>query len=195
MISEQEQWKPIAGFEGYKVSSFGNVKSVERLVWNGKGYVHKPEMILKQARSHKGYPIVYLSHNNRQKTVPVHRLVASAFIPNPFGKPQVNHINGIKTDNRVTNLEWCTQEHNMEHAFRTGLEKPSERQKRAVCETNKAKRKAVIAKHGTTQQTFESIAKASAETGLSASTISRYCNGIRQSCNGIEWAFVEDTKV
>ena len=105
MISEQEQWKPIAGFEEYQVSSFGNVKSAERLVWNGKGYVHKPEMILKQARSHKGYPIVYLSHNNRQKTVPVHRLVASAFIPNPFGKPQVNHINGDKCDNRIKNLE------------------------------------------------------------------------------------------
>ena len=181
-------WKDIVGYENqYQVNELGQIRTLKDSPILKRGTVMRS-----QVSKRNGYVYQTLYSNGKQKLVRVHRIVAEAFIPNPDKLPQVNHINGIKTDNRVTNLEWCTQEHNMEHAFRTGLEKPSERQKRAVCETNKAKRKAVVAKCGTTQQAFESIAKASAETGLSTSTISRYCNGIRHSCNGIEWAFVEE---
>lgn len=92
-----------------------------------------------------GYKHVRLSKNNRPRTQVVHRIVAKAFIENPESKPQVNHINGVKDDNRVDNLEWCTQSENMLHAYRIGLQFPSEKQKRVTSErargekNNKAK--------------------------------------------------------
>ena len=190
MTGEKEQWKQIAGFEGYQVSSFGNVKSVERLVWNGKGYVHKPSMILKQARNHKGYPIVYLSHNNRQKTVPVHRLVASAFIPNPFGKLQVNHINGDKGDNRIENLEWCTNEENQRHAWITGLQKVSHkagRPRRKVLQ--------VDASTGLVVHEYGSINEAAKAVGCkTSSNIGGCCRQSygRRTVKGYLWKFKDE---
>jgi hypothetical protein len=80
---------------------------------------------------------VDLCKNGKKKTFLVHRLVATAFIPNPDNKPYINHINGNKTDNRLENLEWCTQSENMKHSYRTGLQTKSGKQKRVRCiETN-----------------------------------------------------------
>ena len=81
---------------------------------NRKGKVLKPTL-------RKGYLAVTLTHNGERKTYGVHRLVADAFIPNPENKPTVNHINGVKTDNRVDNLEWATMKENCDHKWRTGL--------------------------------------------------------------------------
>jgi len=68
-----------------------------------------------------GYYMVTLSKNNKQNPKRVHRLIAEMYIPNPYNKPHVNHKNGIKTDNSLSNLEWVTHDENMKHAFRTGL--------------------------------------------------------------------------
>lgn len=107
-----EIWKDIEGYEGhYKVSSLGNVVSVK------KGY----PVLMKLQNHSAGYKQVKLCKPNKILIERVHRLVASAFIPNHDKKPQVNHINGIKSDNRVENLEWNTPQENTAHAFRTGL--------------------------------------------------------------------------
>lgn len=107
-----EVWKEIEGYEGhYQVSNLGNVASIK------KGY---PVMMKLQNHS-GGYKQVKLCKPNKITIERVHRLVASAFIPNCGNKPQVNHINGIKSDNRVENLEWNTPQENTSHAFRTGL--------------------------------------------------------------------------
>lgn len=109
-----EIWKDIIGFENYyQVSNQGRVKSLKR-----KGRLK--EKILKQFDLKK-YSAVILSKNSLSKTKTIHRLVASAFIPNPKNKEQVNHINGIKSDNRVENLEWATASENTQHAFDSGL--------------------------------------------------------------------------
>jgi hypothetical protein len=111
----EEIWKDIVGFEGlYQVSNLGNVKRLvsERVF---------EERLIGRSIDRYGYVKRVLSKNGNNNYFTEHRLVALAFIDNPLNKKTVNHINGIKIDNRVENLEWCTNEENMKHAIETGL--------------------------------------------------------------------------
>lgn len=127
-LPHEEIWKDISGYEGlYQISNFGRVKSLAKHCGFGKGYTTK-EIILKP-HLRLGYISYTLYKNDIPKAIGAHRLVAIAFIPNPENKPQVNHINGIKTDNSIKNLEWVTNSENVKHAFNTGLKHSSDKQK------------------------------------------------------------------
>jgi hypothetical protein len=111
----EEIWKDVKGFEGlYQVSNLGNVKRLisERVF---------AERLIGRSVDRYGYVKRVLSKNGKMFFFTEHRLVANAFIDNPEHKATVNHINGIKTDNRVENLEWNTNIENQQHAVRTGL--------------------------------------------------------------------------
>lgn len=116
-IEKIELWKDIPNYEGlYEVSDLGRVKSFPKHTYNFF-------RILKPKHT-KGYLFLGLCKNKKVAAKRIHRLVAEAFIPNPENKPTVNHKKGIKTDNRVTEIEWNTILENNIHAYTSGLKKP-----------------------------------------------------------------------
>ena len=117
----KEYWKPIKGYEDlYMVSNWGRVKSFDRWVKSKNGSIRICRgRILKPYTNKDGYLYVVLSKNNKQKTFKVHRLVAEAFLPNPYNLLQVNHRDENKLNNNVDNLEWCTNEYNINYGTRT----------------------------------------------------------------------------
>ena len=109
-----EIWKDIKGYDvHYQISNFGRVKSF------------KSNKILKSKIGSSGYLQIVLCKNCTRKNQLIHRLIALYFIPNPDNKPCTNHKNGIKTDNRLENLEWATYSENTIHSFKNGLQKPT----------------------------------------------------------------------
>lgn len=173
-----EQWKYIEGHENeYLVSNFGRIASIPRK--RTKGGLLKPQI------GKWGYEHVCIREKGKYKLHKVHRLVAKAFLPNPKNFPQVNHINGIKTDNRVENLEWCSAKHNSKEAHRLGLQNPSDKQKeiaRKICLEQKSIK--VIAIKSGYSEVFDSISEAGRQLNISPSCISRVIKGLRCQANG-----------
>lgn len=117
MSVDHENWRWVEGFEGlYMVSNMGRVMGVPRRTYPGH--------VLSQRTNKHGYKVVCLCKNNAKRYLSVHRIVAQAFVPNSDGKPEVNHINGSKVDNRASNLEWATRSDNELHSHRV-LGKPT----------------------------------------------------------------------
>lgn len=105
-----EIWADVYGYRRYRVSNRGRVKN------------KKTNKVLKPYLTNRGYLTVGFWVEGKKKRLSVHRLVAEVFIPNPQNKPEVNHINGCKTDNNLCNLEWCSRRENVIHTFRNGLQ-------------------------------------------------------------------------
>ena len=161
----EEIWRDIKGYEGlYQVSSLGSIKNIEKNIYS---------KLYKQI----GYLGVDLTKNKIKKRHLVHRLVAKAFIPNVENKAQVNHINGLKDDNRVGNLEWCTARENNIHAIKTGLKVPTGNE-------GKAKRKIRCLDTG---EVFESIEYAHRKCNLPRKTLWLCCQGKRNKTGGLRW--------
>lgn len=165
-----EVWKVIPDTDGkLLVSNTGKIKSLLR-----------DERILKTQRDRKGYHRLRVTINREKRAYKVHRLVAEAFIPNPERKPQVNHINGNKSDNSAGNLEWVTNKENCYHARDTGL---WDSVIAGAIKENDSRKKAVIATDCRgVQQLFESVS--AAERAFNSRHISDVLKGKRKSvCN------------
>lgn len=111
-----EEWKPLPDYEDYQVSNFGRVKSFK----GRTPRIKAPQL------SKKGYLCVMLCNNAKRKMCTVHRLVARLFVPNPLGKPEVNHIDGHPLNCHFSNLEWVTRSENNQHAYDMGLKQSGE---------------------------------------------------------------------
>lgn len=123
-----EIWKDIKGYEGlYQVSNLSRVKSFVAIKYKNANY--NKEHIKKQSIGKRGYYAISVRKNGKLKLLTVHRLIAFAFIPNPKDKPYINHKDGNKLNNDISNLEWATSSENNLHAYKTGLKYVSEYQK------------------------------------------------------------------
>ena len=172
-----EIWKDVEGYEGiYKVSNYGRIKRL---------YRNKKEKILK-SYIRNGYYSVRLSKENKIKNFTVHRLIGKAFINNPNNYNTIDHINGIKTDNRLENLEWVTHKENTNRAWKKGL-----------CNGNKGKFgiqskksiKIVQLKNGERINEFYGAYEAERATGIANSSINECCRNKRKTAGGYEWKY------
>lgn len=127
MTNISEIFLPIKGFEGYyEISNLGRVKSVDRVVLFSDGRKRKYKSRFIKYKTNLPYLIAPLIISQKQKFIPVHRLIAIHFIPNPDNKPFINHKDCNKRNNSLDNLEWCSHAENTEHAVSNSLFKKGE---------------------------------------------------------------------
>lgn len=181
-----EEWKDIEWYAGlYQISNFGRVKSFRY----GEGKIIKPFI-------NNGYYCVGLSRKDDYKKVRVHRLVAKHFIPNPDNKKEVNHIDGNKLNNNVSNLEWSTRSENIKHAFLNGLKTISEKQIAQCRLLGQSLSKKVL--QYDMQDNFikewDSTAEAGRQLKINQSNISACCRGKRNNAGGYVWKYKEVEK-
>lgn len=175
-----EVWKPLPGYEEeYEVSSSGRLKSLGRprkVFGNDWTYSPQPKIIKLRPRKLDGY----VQYSIRGKLVLVHRAVAKAFIPNPENKPEVNHKNGVRHDNRVENLEWVTSSENNKHKFSVlGRKQKPRHSKPVICVETGIK--------------YSSIIEASRQTGFSRRSIQFALKDEQTTAHGTHWIFARQS--
>ena len=174
----KEEWKDIQGYEGlYQISNLGRVKSLKRFV-NIKVFNKaqikrvRKEYILNPVQDKDGYLLVHLYKSSKAKTFKVHRLVATNFLP-----LVINHKNGIKSDNKVSNLEWCTPKENMAHAINSLKYTPPKQTKAIICNE--------------TGQVFNSVQECAEYFNTHINCISRVLRKRRNSYKGYTFNYAE----
>lgn len=185
-----EIWKDIQGFEGlYQISNNGRVKSLERLVNNKNGKRIVKEKVLKNQINSKGYYSVVLRKQNKNITKEIHRMVAIAYINNDKNYSYVNHIDGNKKNNKISNLEWCDCQHNIREAYRLGLNHYTN----LTNFKNLPKKVLQYDKNNSLLSEFNSIREASRITQVCYNSISLNCRGKQNKAGGYTWKFKEES--
>jgi hypothetical protein len=192
-----EIWKEVNGYEKYlKVSNYGQVLRLGKSVKHWKGgdsYITEIFAKTSLTKKHKGYKQVKLCVDYSKKSFLVHRLVAEAFIPKVEGKIYINHIDGNKLNNNVSNLEWCTSKENSIHSVKTGLWKKGVRKKPAPFGfSNETNKPVTLIINELEFITFTNAKVASLYINSNSFThISAVCNGKRKTAYGYNWKFAK----
>lgn len=192
MENQEEIWKDIPGYEGYyQISNLGRVRSVKRKIKYSNEIFHSYDgKILKNKLGKQGYFYIKLCIHKKYKNIKIHNLISNAFIPNIENKPEINHKNGIRTDNRIENLEWCTRSENILHAYRVlnrTKNKPLLGKKGENHPISKKINKLMIS--GEFIEAYDSIREASIKTNTNKSCISAVCKKRQLTANGYKWEY------
>lgn len=196
-----EIWKPIEGYEGYfEISNLGRVKSVKRVVKQGNTTRNVGEKIKKSHIGAYGYSSVTLCKNGKSRDIPIHRLLANAFIPNPYNKSAIDHINTDRTDYSLQNLRWVTPKENSNNILtlkhcREKTYSTESMQKRLNTSknnntTNSPKTVFQYDKRGNFIKEYYSMVEAERETGINHNSIHRVLNDNTQSAGNYLWSDV-----
>lgn len=190
-----EIWKEIQGFEGmYEISNLGRLKSKSRVIRDNRyGKISSKDKILKQRKDKNGYLVLALNKDNKTYDIKMHRVIAKTFIPNPENKPQVNHKKGIKTDNRVSELEWSTTHENQTHRYavlkRNGVNLGRFGSRNKL--SKKVIQYSLDLKYIKTWQCINDIQRS---LGFLASGIVSCCKKIQKSSKGFVWRYASNKK-
>lgn len=169
-----EIWKTIPNNTNYEVSNYGRVRSKDRAIKTSDGKVRKLKGKVIKGKINKGYSIVSLGRN---ENVSIHRLVATTFLDNPNNYQCINHIDGNKQNNNVSNLEWCDYSQNLVHAYKTGLNPIPKRVRQFTLS-------------GKFVKDWESASQCERELGFNHRKISKCCNGKADTHRGYRWCFI-----
>lgn len=184
-----EKWVTIPGYEGYyQVSNLCRIKSLKRVIKGGHGTRTVNERILKQGKDTMGYIQILLRKKGVTKRHSVHRLMAILFIPNPLKFKTVNHKDGNKQNNSLENLEWCTLQDNLLHAFNTGLK--SRAKLKIMGQAAAMKLRKPICQMNGEEVIYESILSASKTTHIPISNIVEVLKGRRKTAGGYQWKYI-----
>lgn len=187
----QEYWKSIEGYEEkYEISNLGRIRSL--IDKNGK----KRELVLRPRISKNGYLYLNLWTGSQGKPRKVHRLVAEAFCYKPDDAECVNHKNGVKTDNRAENLEWCTYSYNAKHSFETGLRQPTKGEKDGMYGVHgkdhpSSKPVLQFTLGGEFLKEWENPIEAGKALNVCGASIQRCARGDRKTAFGYKWKYKE----
>lgn len=177
-----EIWKDVSNHKNIQVSNMGKIRNTH---YNGS--IEENIKEYKPNRDGKGYLFVRTIINGEKVNLKVHRLVAQAFIPNPNNLPQVNHKNGIKVDNRVENLEWCTNQENIIHAIKNNL-----RIKKFGKESPNHREIVQFDKQGNFIKNWDTITEAAKALNLSVTNINNNLKKRSKTAGGFIWKHKEE---
>lgn len=188
-----EVWRDIVGYEGYyQVSNLGRVRALDRVVRHAySGTQSLKGHVLTPCKGNGHYYSVMLSKNGKAKSTRIHRLVAAAFVPNPQHLKCVNHKDGNKLNNSASNLEWCTQRHNVQHAIdhelltfdHMGFTSWSEESREHF---SKVRKKAIVRSDG---KRYSCTAEAAKDLGVTYSAVMHVLRGLAETCKGYKFSY------
>lgn len=177
MDMQEEIWVPVKGFEDrYEVSNLGRFKSLSKR----RGCLTLKERIYNGILNSRGYTTVAIGEDKKYRNVQLHRLVAEAFVPNPNNLPIIDHINGVRNDNRAENLRWCTiiENFNFPIARERFIDAMSKRRKQVIS----------IDENGI-NTIYTSITEASKITGILITSIANCLSGRSKTAGGLHWKY------